>query len=77
MQGLEARLKAALLENDHLKKENGSLKRQLDDLAVEVSALTMKKNYFNFPLLYCKGCKREDWYHHSNCKQSLNESVTK
>ncbi|XP_034265686.1 cyclic AMP-dependent transcription factor ATF-6 alpha isoform X4 [Pantherophis guttatus] len=35
MQGLEARLKAALLENDHLKRENGSLKRQLDDLAVE------------------------------------------
>ncbi|XP_032082250.1 cyclic AMP-dependent transcription factor ATF-6 alpha isoform X3 [Thamnophis elegans] len=35
MQGLETRLKAALLENDHLKRENGSLKRQLDELAVE------------------------------------------
>ncbi|XP_063154590.1 cyclic AMP-dependent transcription factor ATF-6 alpha [Candoia aspera] len=35
MQSLEARLKAALLENDHLKRENGSLKRQLDELAVE------------------------------------------
>ncbi|XP_070602862.1 cyclic AMP-dependent transcription factor ATF-6 alpha isoform X2 [Erythrolamprus reginae] len=35
MQGLEARLNAALLENDHLKRENGSLKKQLDDLAVE------------------------------------------
>ncbi|XP_060088430.1 cyclic AMP-dependent transcription factor ATF-6 alpha [Heteronotia binoei] len=32
---LEERLKAALLENDHLRKENGTLKRQLDDLAVE------------------------------------------
>ncbi|XP_054836900.1 cyclic AMP-dependent transcription factor ATF-6 alpha isoform X2 [Eublepharis macularius] len=32
---LEVRLKAALLENDHLRKENGTLKRQLDDLAVE------------------------------------------
>uniref|UniRef100_A0A6J0U0B0 Cyclic AMP-dependent transcription factor ATF-6 alpha isoform X1 n=2 Tax=Pogona vitticeps TaxID=103695 RepID=A0A6J0U0B0_9SAUR len=35
MLSLEARLKAALLENDRLKKENGSLKRQLDELAEE------------------------------------------
>ncbi|XP_053101763.1 cyclic AMP-dependent transcription factor ATF-6 alpha [Hemicordylus capensis] len=35
MLGLEARLKAALLENDRLKRENGSLKRQLDELAME------------------------------------------
>ncbi|KAM3840221.1 cyclic AMP-dependent transcription factor ATF-6 alpha isoform 1-T1 [Vipera latastei] len=35
MQSLEARLKAALIENDHLKRENGSLKRQLDELGVE------------------------------------------
>ncbi|XP_077188683.1 cyclic AMP-dependent transcription factor ATF-6 alpha [Paroedura picta] len=33
--GLEERLKAALLENDCLRKENGTLKRQLDNLAVE------------------------------------------
>ena len=32
MLGLEARLKAALLENEKLKKENGSLKRQLDEV---------------------------------------------
>lgn len=37
MLNLEARLKVALFENDHLKKENGSLKRQLDDLAEEVN----------------------------------------
>lgn len=36
MLGLEARLKSALLENDHLKRENSTLKRQLDELAVEV-----------------------------------------
>ncbi|XP_060132573.1 cyclic AMP-dependent transcription factor ATF-6 alpha isoform X2 [Zootoca vivipara] len=35
MLGLEARLKSALLENDHLKRENSTLKRQLDELAVE------------------------------------------
>ncbi|XP_061440180.1 cyclic AMP-dependent transcription factor ATF-6 alpha isoform X2 [Rhineura floridana] len=35
MLSLEARLKAALLENDHLKRENGTLKRQLDELEVE------------------------------------------
>lgn len=33
---LEVRLKQALLENDHLKRENGSLKRQLDQLVMEV-----------------------------------------
>ncbi|KAJ6654660.1 hypothetical protein lerEdw1_006682 [Lerista edwardsae] len=33
--GLEVRLKQALLENDHLKRENGSLKKQLDELAME------------------------------------------
>ncbi|XP_003219889.2 cyclic AMP-dependent transcription factor ATF-6 alpha [Anolis carolinensis] len=32
---LEARLNAALLENNHLKRENGSLKRQLEELAEE------------------------------------------
>ena len=37
MLGLEARLKAALLENEKLKKENGSLKRQLDEVVSEVS----------------------------------------
>uniref|UniRef100_A0A8C6AUS9 Activating transcription factor 6 n=2 Tax=Monodon monoceros TaxID=40151 RepID=A0A8C6AUS9_MONMO len=35
MLGLEARLKAALLENEKLKKENGSLKRQLDEVVSE------------------------------------------
>lgn len=35
MLGLEARLKAALLENEQLKKENGSLKRQLDEVVSE------------------------------------------
>ncbi|KAM7162658.1 cyclic AMP-dependent transcription factor ATF-6 alpha isoform 4-T8 [Macrochelys suwanniensis] len=35
MSGLEARLKAALLENELLKRENGSLKRQLDELVLE------------------------------------------
>ncbi|XP_074987528.1 cyclic AMP-dependent transcription factor ATF-6 alpha isoform X2 [Caretta caretta] len=35
MLGLEARLKAALLENEQLKRENGSLKRQLDELVLE------------------------------------------
>jgi regulator of replication initiation timing len=38
MLGLEARLKAALSENEQLKKENGSLKRQLDEVVSEVSA---------------------------------------
>uniref|UniRef100_A0A8D0WGH4 BZIP domain-containing protein n=1 Tax=Sus scrofa TaxID=9823 RepID=A0A8D0WGH4_PIG len=38
MLGLEARLKAALSENEKLKKENGSLKRQLDEVVSEVSA---------------------------------------
>lgn len=42
MQSLEARLKTALLENDHLKRENGSLKRQLDELGVEVSTVIME-----------------------------------
>ena len=37
MLGLEARLKTALLENEKLKKENGSLKRQLDEVVSEVS----------------------------------------
>ena len=37
MLGLEARLKADLLENEKLKKENGSLKRQLDEVVSEVS----------------------------------------
>ncbi|XP_039341464.1 cyclic AMP-dependent transcription factor ATF-6 alpha isoform X3 [Mauremys reevesii] len=35
MLGLEARLKAALLENEQLKRENGSLKRQLEELVLE------------------------------------------
>lgn len=35
MLGLEARLKAALSENEQLKKENGSLKRQLDEMVSE------------------------------------------
>ncbi|KAI6048523.1 cyclic AMP-dependent transcription factor ATF-6 alpha isoform X2 [Marmota monax] len=35
MLGLEARLKAALSENEQLKKENGSLKRQLDEVISE------------------------------------------
>ncbi|XP_044295044.1 cyclic AMP-dependent transcription factor ATF-6 alpha isoform X2 [Varanus komodoensis] len=35
MLSLEARLQSALLENDHLKRENGSLKRRLDELAEE------------------------------------------
>ncbi|XP_007480719.1 cyclic AMP-dependent transcription factor ATF-6 alpha isoform X2 [Monodelphis domestica] len=35
MLGLEARLKAALSENERLKKENGSLKRQLDEVVSE------------------------------------------
>lgn len=38
MQGLEARLKAALSENERLREENGSLKRQLDEVVSEVSA---------------------------------------
>lgn len=38
MLGLEARLKAALSENEKLKKENGSLKRQLDEVVSEVRA---------------------------------------
>ncbi|XP_026512002.1 cyclic AMP-dependent transcription factor ATF-6 alpha isoform X2 [Terrapene carolina triunguis] len=35
MLGLEARLKVALLENEQLKRENGSLKRQLEELVLE------------------------------------------
>ncbi|XP_029409926.1 cyclic AMP-dependent transcription factor ATF-6 alpha isoform X1 [Nannospalax galili] len=35
MLGLEARLKAALSENEQLKKENGSLKQQLDEVVSE------------------------------------------
>ncbi|KAM6217248.1 cyclic AMP-dependent transcription factor ATF-6 alpha [Rhynchocyon petersi] len=35
MLGLEAKLKAALSENEKLKKENGSLKRQLDEVVLE------------------------------------------
>ncbi|XP_075793220.1 cyclic AMP-dependent transcription factor ATF-6 alpha isoform X2 [Pelodiscus sinensis] len=35
MLGLEARLKTALLENEQLKRENGTLKRQLDELVLE------------------------------------------
>uniref|UniRef100_A0A8C9DF94 Activating transcription factor 6 n=1 Tax=Prolemur simus TaxID=1328070 RepID=A0A8C9DF94_PROSS len=35
MLGLEARLKAALSENEQLKRENGSLKRQLDEVVLE------------------------------------------
>ncbi|XP_078212270.1 cyclic AMP-dependent transcription factor ATF-6 alpha isoform X4 [Callithrix jacchus] len=35
MLGLEARLKAALSENEQLKKENGTLKRQLDEVVLE------------------------------------------
>ncbi|KPP73570.1 hypothetical protein Z043_107331 [Scleropages formosus] len=38
---LEARLKVALLENEKLKNENGSLKKQLDGLLTEVRILTM------------------------------------
>lgn len=38
MQGLEARLKAALSENQRLREENGALKRQLDEVVSEVSA---------------------------------------
>lgn len=38
MLGLEARLRAALSENEKLKKENGSLQRQLDEVLSEVSA---------------------------------------
>lgn len=36
MLGLEARLEAALLENEKLKKENSTLKRQLDEIVSEV-----------------------------------------
>ncbi|XP_065411834.1 cyclic AMP-dependent transcription factor ATF-6 alpha isoform X13 [Chrysemys picta bellii] len=35
MLGLEARLKVALLENEQLKRENDSLKRQLEELVLE------------------------------------------
>ncbi|NXN29390.1 ATF6A factor, partial [Nycticryphes semicollaris] len=35
MLGLEARLEAALLENEKLKKENNTLKRQLDEVVLE------------------------------------------
>ncbi|NXW05264.1 ATF6A factor, partial [Fregetta grallaria] len=35
MLGLEARLQAALLENEKLKKENSTLKRQLDEVVLE------------------------------------------
>ncbi|XP_053770403.1 cyclic AMP-dependent transcription factor ATF-6 alpha [Desmodus rotundus] len=35
MLGLEARLRAALSENEKLRKENGSLKRQLDQVVLE------------------------------------------
>ncbi|XP_027758748.1 cyclic AMP-dependent transcription factor ATF-6 alpha isoform X2 [Empidonax traillii] len=35
MLGLEARLEAALLENEKLKKENSTLKRQLDEIVLE------------------------------------------
>uniref|UniRef100_A0A673TSP3 Activating transcription factor 6 n=1 Tax=Suricata suricatta TaxID=37032 RepID=A0A673TSP3_SURSU len=35
MLGLEARLKAALSENEQLKRENGSLRRQLDEVVSE------------------------------------------
>ncbi|NXU64843.1 ATF6A factor, partial [Horornis vulcanius] len=35
MLGLEARLEAALLENENLKKENSTLKRQLDEVVLE------------------------------------------
>ncbi|KAH0618228.1 hypothetical protein JD844_017242 [Phrynosoma platyrhinos] len=42
MLSLEARLKAALLENEHLKKENCSLKRQLDELAEEIVELVLE-----------------------------------
>ena len=35
MLALPARLKAALSENEQLKKENGSLKRQLDEVVSE------------------------------------------
>ncbi|NWH64084.1 ATF6A factor, partial [Geococcyx californianus] len=35
MLGLETRLKAALLENEKLKKENSTLKRQLDEVVLE------------------------------------------
>ncbi|XP_062960320.1 cyclic AMP-dependent transcription factor ATF-6 alpha isoform X1 [Cynocephalus volans] len=35
MLGLEARLKAALSENEQLKRENGTLKRQLDEVVSE------------------------------------------
>lgn len=38
MLGLEARLKVALSENEKLRKENGSLKRQLDQVVSEVRA---------------------------------------
>lgn len=38
MLGLEARLRAALSENEKLKKENGSLQRQLDEVLSEVGA---------------------------------------
>lgn len=34
--GLEARLRAALSDNDRLRRENGSLKRQLDEVVSEV-----------------------------------------
>lgn len=35
---LRGKVKAALLENEKLKKENSSLKRQLDEVVSEVSA---------------------------------------
>ncbi|NXN18915.1 ATF6A factor, partial [Indicator maculatus] len=41
MLGLEARLEAALLENEKLKKENSTLKRQLDEVVLENQKLKL------------------------------------
>lgn len=61
MLGLEARLEAALVENEKLKKENSTLKRQLDEVVLEVRHCGEDLTFYIKTVAQVEGARTESW----------------